>query len=368
MQSRIIPLLSLITISLLLLLSCDRPSPTPSAIDTATDSLTYQRFDFRFEGRKYSGILDLPTQKNAKSLIVLVPGSGKTRMTAGKWNYSLREKLNSLGIATYAYDKSGCGDSEGEYDYNQSVENSSDELLAAIQELRDQKIPGAENIGLWGISRAGWVCPLAISKDKVIKYWISVSGPNHLDNMYHLLKTNWEISGNTQEEINKLADEWLKGFAIQRKGGTYQEYLAATPTLTQDDFIKKLRGEYTEERFLSFQKYLMGNNVAIDDETGLQIMLSDFDKILSQVNIPVLAILGEKDSQVDWRETIALYKNSMGNNSALQIETLPDCNHFIEKCETGGYDESYKVLKEKGLGQICDGYFESIESWLASVI
>ena len=328
------------------------------------DSTISQEITFQFEGKTYSGILDVPNNEAIKSLIVLVPGSGKTKVHTGKWNYELRKSLNDLGIATFAYDKSGCGASEGEFNYNQSVENSSDELLAAIQELRNQKTPGSHNIGLWGISRAGWICPLAIKADDKINFWISVSGPNHLDNMYHLLKTNWAIKGKSQKDIETLTQEWLNGFRIQRNGGTYLEYINATPTLHKDSFIKKLRGEYNEERFLKFQKYLIDNDITIDKKTGLQIMLHEFEKTLEQINIPVLAILGEKDSQVDWKETIELYKKAISKNAPLTIKTLPDCNHFIRTCETGGYDESHKVLIEKGLGQICDGYFDTIRSWL----
>ena len=112
------------------------------------DSTISQEITFQFEGKTYSGILDVPNNEAIKSLIVLVPGSGKTKVHTGKWNYELKKSLNDLGIATFAYDKSGCGASEGEFNYNQSVENSSDELLAAIQELRNQKTPGSHNIGL----------------------------------------------------------------------------------------------------------------------------------------------------------------------------------------------------------------------------
>ncbi|MEM9981282.1 MAG: alpha/beta hydrolase, partial [Bacteroidota bacterium] len=144
----------------------------------------------------------------------------------------------------------------------------------------------------------------------------------------------------------------------------YAEYVAATPTLMQDSFIKKLRGEYNEEKFLKFQTYLIENKVPIDEKTGLQIMVEGVDKTLNSIEIPVLAIFGEKDSQVDWQETIQLYRETIGKNASLTIETLPNCNHFIRTCETGGYDESYRVLKEKGLGQPCDGYYTTIQSWI----
>ncbi len=329
----------------------------PTSIDTTT-------FNFSFEGRKYSGILDLPQGVEVKSLVVLVPGSGKTAAYTGEWNYTLRVELNKLGVATFAYDKPGCGNSEGEFDYNQSVENSSDELVAAINALQEQKIPGTHNIGLWGLSRAGWICPLAITKAPAVNYWISVSGPNHLDNMFHLLTTNWAIEGKSEAEVDQLGKEWLAGFAIQRAGGSYTEYQEATPSLAQDSFMNVIRGEYNEARFLKFQSYLIDNDVKLDEETGLQIMLEDFDKILNEVTIPVLAIFGENDSQVDWKATMKLYQRALGNADLLQTESISNCNHFIKTCETGGFRETRAVLEAKGLGGICPGYLAVITDWV----
>ncbi|MEL7249163.1 MAG: alpha/beta hydrolase [Bacteroidota bacterium] len=356
---------------LLLFTSCDESGiqneagsterSEPTSIDTTT-------FNFIFEGRKYAGVLDLPQGIDVKSLIVLVPGSGKTAAYTGEWNYTLRAVLNKLGVATFAYDKPGCGNSEGEFDYNQTVENSSYELVAAVRALQDQKIPGAHNIGLWGLSRAGWICPLAITKEPDISYWISVSGPNHLDNMFHLLTTNWTIEGKSEEEVNQLGQEWLAGFTIQRAGGSYAEYQKATPSLEQDSFMNKIRGKYNEERFLKFQSYLIDNNVKLDEETGLQIMLEDFDSILHEVTIPVLAIFGENDSQVDWKATLKLYQNSLGNTSLLQTESIPNCNHFIKTCETGGFAETRAVLEAKGLGEICPRYLSIITDWVEKQI
>ncbi|MEO1022753.1 MAG: alpha/beta hydrolase [Bacteroidota bacterium] len=340
----------------------------PEPLITHEDSLDSRPFQFEFEGRTLSGFIDFPKGKDIKSLVVLIPGSGKTYVHTGRWNYELREHLNNLGVATFSYDKAGCGDSEGEFDYNQSVQNSSEEVLAAINALKKSDIPGSHNLGLWGISRAGWIAPLAITQDPGINYWISVSGPNHLDNIYHLLLKNWAIQGRTEAEIEALGNEWLAGFKIQHSGGTYAEYEAATPTLATDDFIKKLRGEYNEERFLKFQNYLIENEIPIDEETGLQIFIEGFEETLSRIDIPVLAIFGEKDSQINWEETAVLYKQTLGKNAPLTIETFSDCNHMIRSCETGGFDETMAVLREKGLGETCDGYINTIERWLTDYL
>ncbi|WP_422083390.1 alpha/beta hydrolase family protein [Ulvibacterium sp.] len=323
-------------------------------------------FKFKFENRQYSGILDLPENRRAISLVVLVPGSGRTNIVEENWNHELRKRLTEMGIACYSYDKAGCGMSEGEFDYNQSVENSSKEVLAAIQGLREAKIPGSNNLGLWGISRGGWICPLAIEQDTSIAFWISVSGPNHLENMVHLLKTNWLIEGRSKEDTEMLAEEWLEGYRIAFENGSFEAFLEARENFNKDPFVQFLNGGKapTEEGFNDFREYLSESNIELDPGTGLGIVLPEFDTLLKKIECPVLAIWGKKDSQVDWKASKGLYWETIGATGKLTTKTFADCNHLMQTCEDCGMKESYEDLVAKGLGQPCEGYYEAIETWL----
>ncbi|NQX94762.1 MAG: hypothetical protein HRT64_07585, partial [Erythrobacter sp.] len=196
---------------------------------TSESPMITRELTFQFEGRTYSGLLDTPASGEADGLVLLISGSGRTRVASGNSYVSVRELLNRHNLATYNYDKAGNGKSEGEYNSEQPVENSADEALAAIAELRAQGVPGADRIGLWGISRAGWINPLIISKDPSIAFWISVSGPGPLSNMGYLFEANWKLRGYAPERIAQLLGEWKAGFEIQRTGGSYADYVAATP-------------------------------------------------------------------------------------------------------------------------------------------
>lgn len=161
---------------------------------------------FSFEGRKYSGLIDLPEQKAPISIIVIVPGSGKTNIVAGNWFHSLRTQFTEQGLACVVWDKAGCGKSEGTFDYNQTVQNSASEVLAAITELKSKNIPGSEKIGLWGISRAGWICPLVIEQYP-IAFWISVSGTDDKETFGYLLEANFPIQGRSEAQTKLLVSE-----------------------------------------------------------------------------------------------------------------------------------------------------------------
>ncbi len=340
---------------------------TLSSCSKLLGQVSTQDFEFSFEGKKYSGVIDIPS-KEPKSIIVLIPGSGPTNMVSGDEYYNnLRSTFVQLGLAVMAYDKAGCGESEGTFDYNQSVQNSSEEVLSAIRDLRKLEIPGSRNIGLWSLSRGGWISPLVINKDSNISYWISASGPDHLETIGYFFEANWRVNGKSESEIDLLYSEWLEGYTIQRKGGSYQEYLAASPNLSKDPMILSLRrGKFnTEEKYYSFQQ--VQQNQKFDEETGLAIVVPDFSSILKNISCPVLAIFGEKDSQIDWQRSSVLYKQTIGLNGKLTSISLPNCNHLLLSCETGGYHENLEELKSKGLGRPCDGYLKAMQSWLVDL-
>jgi pimeloyl-ACP methyl ester carboxylesterase len=161
--------------------------------------------------------------------------------------------------------------------------------------LKRRKIGGSGKIGLWGISRAGYVCPLVIQEYASIAFWISVSGPDSLDSSPYRIES-----------------------AI---------------------------------RNINYKR---------DEKTKAVIIVPDFKEILNSIKCPVLSINGEKDYVVDWRKTLALYKEAIGknNNKKLTIKTFPDGNHGMRKCKTGALNE---VIDKE---EFCDGYIEIMTTWL----
>ncbi|MCK5456723.1 MAG: alpha/beta hydrolase, partial [Melioribacteraceae bacterium] len=301
-----------------------------------------EEFSFEYDGKKYSGLLDLPRDEKPTAIVVMIHGHGKTNVVEKNWYAKTRSKFVSTGIAVCIWDKAGCGKSEGEYKHNQTVQSSANEALVAIEKLKQLNIVNPDKIGLWGISRAGWICPLIIEEDKSIAFWISASGTDDLDNYRYLLENNLRIEGRTESEIEVLISEFDYCYKYQRGGKTYDEFIGETKNLFNDPFCKKLgMGLDSEDDFINIIKYYQNSGFVYDEKTGLQILVPDFQKTLNNVNCPVLSISGEKDSQVDWKKTIKLYKETIGKNenATLTIKTLPNCNHNIQKCVTGGLFE-----------------------------
>ena len=319
-------------------------------------------FTFVFEGKRLSGLVDLPLEKEPVAMIIIVPGSGKTNMVAGNAFSDLRTRFVQQGIACCVWDKAGCGNSEGVFDGNQQVQNSAKEVVAAIKELKHRNVAGSGKIGLWGHSRAGWICPLAIAEDPSIAFWISVSGPDDKETFGYLLERNFVIEGRSDAEAKKLIDEWKNGIRVAKHGGTFEENLKATENLRNDPFyvFMSRNSKPTLEGYISWLKKFETGETVIDEESGLQVYIPGFAKILGKVQCPVLAIFGEKDSQVDWQKTLRLYNETIGKNpkAELTVRTFPDGNHNIQQCITGGFREKLSARKQ------CEGYYETILTWL----
>lgn len=119
----------------------------------------------------------------------------------------------------------------------------------------------------------------------------------------------------------------------------------------------------TAEGFVKWQKKFQTGENVVDEKSGLQVYIPEFEKLLNKVNCPVLAIFGEKDTQVNWQRTRKLYKKTIGKNqgATLTIKTFPDGNHNIYQCKTGGFRE--KLEKNER----CEGYYETILTWVKSL-
>ncbi|MEP1423091.1 MAG: alpha/beta fold hydrolase [Erythrobacter sp.] len=325
---------------------------------------------FAADGNKLSGLLDVPANGEAHALVIIVHGYGKTNVVEQNWYFDLRVHFAKEGIATFVWDKPGCGTSEGEFDPNQPVKSSAGEVLAAAQFLRDQNIPGSQKIGLWGISRAGWIAPLAMSQDDEIKFWISVSGVDAKESFGYLLQSNWKLEGYDNAEIEHLYGQWLNGNRIVANAGAFDDYLAATVDLRSDPFFDYMSGGDTSIGKAGFSA-LVENwrelGQTIDSDSGLALYVEGFPEMLGQLDVSVLALFGERDSIVDWRSTRQLYEETIGQNpnATLRIATFPDGNHNLHQSENGSFKEMLEILSSP---KIVAGYYDAISAWISEVV
>lgn len=125
-----------------------------------------------------SGTLTLPPGRGPHAAVAFVHGSGPTTRA---YLPELQALLVHYGVAVLAYDKRGIGQSAGRYPGESPTEEAIDVLArdaaAAARFLAAQPEIDRTRVGLEGHSQAGWIMPLAASREPAIRFLITFSGP-----------------------------------------------------------------------------------------------------------------------------------------------------------------------------------------------
>ncbi|WP_239452934.1 alpha/beta hydrolase family protein [Flavobacterium tistrianum] len=140
---------------------------------------TIQDVKFESQGVILSG--SILTPKKVSAAVVIVHGSDPV-----KREMKFAKRLASEGIAVLTYDKRGVGESGGIYvgpsvgtnnidtaNLNLLSQDASQAVNTFQTYLKDKKTP----IGLVGFSQAGWIIPIAASKNPKIKFMVLFSCP-----------------------------------------------------------------------------------------------------------------------------------------------------------------------------------------------
>ena len=130
--------------------------------------------DIRFSSGdiQLAGALISPTMAGKHPAIILVHGSGaENREYMLPWARFLVRR----GIAVLGYDKRGVGESTGDWN-TASFDDLAGDVVAAFKYLKTRRDIDPEQIGLFGVSQAGWIMPLAAVRAKDLAFLISVSG------------------------------------------------------------------------------------------------------------------------------------------------------------------------------------------------
>jgi uncharacterized protein len=331
----------------------------------ATDQSPMSTRDFVFvsSGRTLSGLIDQPSRGETRALVVFVHGSGMTNIREENRYVDLRRRFAELGIGSVLWDKPGQGRSEGEFDENQPLESSAQEVLDAIATLRAGNVRGSKCIGVWSTSRGSWVAPIALSRATDVEFWISVSGAPAEDNKHYLMETNLPLEGRSADETATLMHEWRNGRRI-----FLDAYLAATRNLRADPAVRYFAGDLTGTRTAyeaERDAYLRdAKDYEFDPRTLSVIRVRSFARMLAALDLDVLALFGEKDTNADWRTARSLYQSTVGRNPAatLHIRTFPDCNHSMNVSRTGSVREVEGTPLDAGVK--CPGYYEAQIEWL----
>ncbi len=127
------------------------------------------------DGVTLAGTLHRPSRgENTIPAVVIVHGSGPT--TRDMTSFWTNSALRAGGVAVLVYDKRGTGQSTGTYpEWNVTAtpkmfSDLASDVEHAVRWLARQPGIDATRLGLIGGSQAGWVMPLAASRERLIRF------------------------------------------------------------------------------------------------------------------------------------------------------------------------------------------------------
>jgi hypothetical protein len=282
----------------------------------AGQEVRVEEISFRSGKFKVVGSLLIPAGGDRHPAVILVHGDGPaTRRTGSSIGPTTRVFVQNR-FAVFSWDKPGSGESTGQI--NNALTQRAEILADGVAVLAEHPNIDPGRIGLWGISQAGWVMPLALEKRDDVAFMIVVSGgaEDSVEQGAYMVSQQVLTDGGTEEQAALVERYW----AQQRKATDYDEYREAMDVLTG---IPQVQSRY---------------NLGITEEKQWKPVPREWDLFIDPMDIiehtttPVLAIFGESDRIVDPVQGAGAYEVALqaAGNQDYQIEVLPRASHNLE--------------------------------------
>ena len=266
-----------------------------------------QSEEIRFESRGTTlvGTLHRPDGPGPHPAIVTGHGSGHVTRS-DLYGSEIASHFAPRGVAVFQFDKRGVGESGGEYpdSYSSSMVIYAVDVLAAVETLRARPDIDADQVGLFGMSQAGWVLPIAAAMSRgSVAFMIVVSGP--------------------------------------------------TVSIAEENYYSDLTGQ-TAGRPTGMPRDEIRRRMAAAEPGGLAA-----DAFIAELTMPALWIYGALDQSIPVEESIADIERARDEwNRDFTIRVFENANHGLRQARTGGTWERPAPSKP------VSGYLESIETWL----
>ena len=292
-----------------------------------------------------AGTLTLPKGKGKFPVVVLITGSGpqdrNEEIMGHKPFLVIADYLTRNGIAVLRYDDRGIAESTGKFD-DANSEDFSNDVEAAVEYLKTRKDIHKSQIGLIGHSEGGLIAPMVAIRNKDVAYLVLLAGTGVKGSEILLSqqKAIFKESGLTDEEATQRISTTAVLFNIISTSESNH--------LDRDlnDYIEKLvalQGGETQD--MSTREYIEMQLQEISTPWMCYFIKHDPAPVLSKVKVPVLALNGGKDIQVQPKLNLPAIQKALaaGGNKKVTIKEYPNLNHLFQEATTGFPDEYFKI-------------------------
>ncbi|HVS16440.1 MAG TPA: alpha/beta fold hydrolase [Thermoanaerobaculia bacterium] len=293
-----------------------------------------------------AGTLTVPEGEGPFPAAVLVTGSGAQNrdeeLLGHKPFLVLADHLTRAGIAVLRSDDRGVGGSSGSVAQSTTADFAGD-VLAAIELLRADPRLADDRIGVIGHSEGGLVGPLAATRSDHVAFVVMLAGPGvpGSEIMPVQLARVLEASGVGQPMIARqveLQEALLASVTSDADDQDDQEVRDAARRLVELQSGGALSGEQLEQTVEQTVR-------SLTTPWFRAFLAHDPRPVLAEVEVPVLALIGSLDLQVDAEQNLPAIERALAGNPGAVVRELPGLNHLFQHATTGGPAE-YAMIEE----------------------
>ncbi len=300
--------------------------------------------EVRFQGAEapLAGTLTLPDAQGQVPAVILISGSGpqdRNESLPGITELQpfriIAEHLGSAGIAVLRFDDRGTGQSGGAF-LGSTSEDFARDVEAALAFLKTRSEIDPEKIGLLGHSEGGMIAPLVAAENPdAVAYVITMAG---------VAVPGYELLIGQLEHL--LDRRGLTG--VEREQAFTQEAASLDMTVQEDwaGVERFLQGQYA---MLSGEQRAAVGSLDTFVQQGLAhhqgwlhyFATHDPAEDWQRVDVPILALYGDKDVQVPAQENAEAFEAALneGGNQKVTVIRFPEANHLFQRAVTGEPDE-----------------------------
>ena len=294
---------------------------------------TRQDLSFEWEGLTLAGSVHFPVSSSPRPAVLMMQGSGPADRDCDGYFPPIRDEFLSRQIATFAFDKPGCGGSTGDWrDY--ALEARADQALAALRMLGSHPRVHEAGLGVWGQSQGGWLAQIVADRLPGLAFAIANSGPsiNVIEQDLYGCEHSMRAAGHPEVDID---------LALAFIGKLHEAARAGV------DFATVNAEFLTEARRQPWYGYAAVDDAA-DWRFGQLLVEECYEprEVLARVRCPFLAIYGGRDVLVPaWRsaEETGRALEAAGNHDATVV-VFAGADHRIRDARTGDFVAGYLDL------------------------
>lgn len=321
------------------------------------------------KGVTMAGELTLPGNGRPKAAIVLVSGSGPQDRNAylgSQINHSpflvLSDFLTRRGYAVLRYDDRGVGESTGDFK-TATTDDFANDATAAVAYLRTREELAGVPLGVAGHSEGGMIAPVVAAKDEALDFVVLLAAPAvSVDSL--MLEQRRQVGRSMGQPDFLIARD-------EPALRTAYAWIKDNPDLSQEDYVEGLYTVFEAQlknlppalqKSITDPRAFNAQYVAPLSSPWMRRFIAFEPKdFLQNLQIPVLAINGLKDTQVDGLTNLNAIAEIMATNGNEDVTITPllGLNHLFQPADTGAPSE-YGTIETT----FDPSALEAIGSWL----